>query len=206
MGMRETVAATGNPFAVPAGVLGRLAGWVMGRDDAPHREVADLLAPVPGGYVCDVGCGPGQLTVLLARRDATVRVCGVDPSPVMLRQARSRAERAGVGERVELQPGAAAALPLPDGQVDHVAAVNTAAIWPDLSAGLREAARVLRPGGTVVIAWHSARSPHPIQRRLARPESWWQRAIATMRESFDDVNRHDLTRVTAVMGVKPPTR
>jgi ubiquinone/menaquinone biosynthesis C-methylase UbiE len=53
---------------------------------------------------------------------------------------------------VELRAGPAAALPLPDGQVDQVFAVNTAAIWPDLDAGLREAARVLRPGGTMVIA------------------------------------------------------
>jgi ubiquinone/menaquinone biosynthesis C-methylase UbiE len=203
MPMHETVAATRNPFALPSGTVGRLAGWVMGRDDTPHREVADLLAPGAGAHTCDVGCGPGQLLVLLARRDPTARVCGLDPSPVMLRQARARADRAGVADRVELRPGSAAALPLPDSQVDHVAAVNTAAVWPDLSVGLRETARVLRPGGTVVIAWHSSRSPNRIQRRLAQPDAWWKQVLAAMRDVFADVARHDLTHVTAATGVKP---
>jgi ubiquinone/menaquinone biosynthesis C-methylase UbiE len=199
------LAATRNPFAVPSGWLGRLAGWVMGRDDAPHREVADLLAPAPGASICEVGCGPGQLLTVLAGRDPTARLFGVDPSPVMLGQARRRLDRAQVGGRVDLRQGAASQLPLPDGQVDHVVAVNSAAIWPDLGAGLREAARVLRPGGTVLIAWHSARSPNPIQRRLAQPPVWWEQTLAALRGIFDDVVRHDLTRVTAAVAVLPDT-
>jgi len=192
-----------NPFALPSGVLGRLAGWVMGRDDAPHREVAALLAPTPGATVCEVGCGPGQLLVLLAAADPALRVCGVDPSPVMLRQARIRADRAGVAKRVDLLPGTADALPLPDGAVDYVVAVNSAAIWPDLTAGVREAARVLCPGGTAVIAWHAAGSPNPVQRRLARPDAWWDRTLDVMRSFFAEVSRQDLPRLTTAVGVKP---
>jgi ubiquinone/menaquinone biosynthesis C-methylase UbiE len=167
--------------------------------------VAGLLAPAAGAAICEVGCGPGQLLVVLARASPTVRLLGVDPSPVMLRQARTRADRTGVGDRVELLGGAAAALPLPDGQVDHVAAVNTAAIWPDLDAGLCEAARVLRPGGTVVIAWHAARSPNRVQRRLAQPDSWWEQVLAAMRGPFQDVVRHDLPHVTAAVGARAST-
>lgn len=106
----------------------------------------------------------------LAGGDQTRRVYGVDPSPVMLRQARVRADRAGVADRVDLRPGTAAALPLPDGEVDYVVAVNSVAIWLDLTAGLREASSVLRPGGTVLIAWHSAGSSSWIQRQRPEPD------------------------------------
>jgi ubiquinone/menaquinone biosynthesis C-methylase UbiE len=122
---------------------------------------------------------------------------------MMLEQTGARVRRAGVAERVELRAGSAAALPLPDGQVDQVSAVNTAAIWPDLDAGLREAARVLRPGGTVVIAWHSARSPNRVQRRLAQSDGWWQRVMEGMGGRFDEVTRHDVTHVSAAVGTKP---
>ena len=201
---RDHLITTRNPFALPSGVLGRLAGWVMSRDDSQHREVAGRLAPVTGAMVCEVGCGPGQLLVSLAGGDPSVRVCGVDPSPVMLRQARARVDRAGVTDRVDLRPGTAGALPLPDAEMDYVVAVNSVAIWPDLTAGLREANRVLRPGGTVLIAWHAARSPHWIQRRLARPDAWWDQMLAVTRTLFLNVARQDLLRVTTVIEVKPP--
>ena len=63
------VISSRNPFVVPAGVLGRLAGWFMGRDHRPHRELADLLAPAAGATVCEIGFGPGQLLAVLADRD-----------------------------------------------------------------------------------------------------------------------------------------
>ena len=91
-GMADNVDAvtSRNPFVHPVGVLGAVAGWVMGRDDRPHRELADLLAPGPAASICEIGFGPGQLLAVLAARDPTLRLCGVDPSPVMLRQARRR--------------------------------------------------------------------------------------------------------------------
>lgn len=205
MAERQQLIGTRNPFALPAGILGRLAGWVMGRDDTPHREVAALLAPVAGATVCEVGCGPGQLLVLLAQADPTLRVCGIDPSPVMLRQARVRTSNAGVTDRVDLRPGMAGALPLPDREVDYVVAVNSAAIWPDLRAGLQETARVLRPGGIAMIAWHAAGSPSWIQRRLAQPGAWWDQTLDIMRTLFVEVARQDLTWVTAAVGAKPPS-
>src|SRR5262249_47837810 len=79
-----------NPFVRPEGFLGHLAGWVMGRDDRPHREIADLFAPRPQATVCEIGFGPGQLVAVLAAADASLLLCGVDPSSVMLAQARKR--------------------------------------------------------------------------------------------------------------------
>src|SRR3954463_1700006 len=84
--VEKPLRGTLNPFEVPTGPLGRLAGWIMGRDDTAHREVVELLRPEPGAASCEIGCGPGQLLVLLAARDPRARIRGVDPSPVMLTQ------------------------------------------------------------------------------------------------------------------------
>jgi ubiquinone/menaquinone biosynthesis C-methylase UbiE len=188
-----------NPFALPTGVLGRLAGRIMGGDDRPHREVAELLAPRPGAVVCEVGFGPGQLLAVLAARDPAVRLCGVDPSPVMQEQARRRLRAAdpAVADAADLRLGEAGALPFADGGADYVAAVNSVALWPDVPAGLAEAHRVLRPGGTLLVAWHSASSPSRLRRRLAKPDVWWDDLLDALRREFGSAERHDLRHLTA---------
>lgn len=188
-----------NPFALPTGPLGRLAGWIMSRDDRPHRDVADLLAPRTGTVVCELGFGPGQLLSVLAGRDPAVRLCGVDPSPVMLDQAcrRLRAANPDVARAADLRLGEAGALPFADDSADHVAAVNSVALWPDLPAGLAEAHRVLRPGGTLLLAWHSATSRSPMRRALSRDDQWWSGLLEAVRHEFGDARRHELPYLTA---------
>jgi ubiquinone/menaquinone biosynthesis C-methylase UbiE len=168
----------------------------MGRDDRAHREVLALLAK-PGARTCEIGFGPGQLLELLLARDPTAQVCGVDPSPLMLAQARRRLTRLGGVERAQLRLGVAGGLPLPDGYVEHVVAVNNAAFWPDLAAALLDVRRVLRPGGSLLIAWHAAGSPRRIQRTLAQPEAWWDETMAAVRRVFGNAERRDLTCTTA---------
>jgi hypothetical protein len=84
-----------------------------------------------------------------------------------------------------------------------VVAVNTAAMWPDLQAALVDARRVLRPGGTVLVAWHSARSPRRMQRSLANPETWWAETATALRNVFGNVERHELTYTTACTATAP---
>jgi ubiquinone/menaquinone biosynthesis C-methylase UbiE len=187
-----------NPFVLPIGAAGRVAGWIMGRDDRPHREAAELLAPRPGAAVCEIGFGPGQLLAVLAGRDPDVQLSGVDPSPVMLAQARRRLEAVHpqAARRADLRLGVAEALPFADDSADHVAAINNAAVWPDLPGGLAQAHRVLRPGGTLLIAWHSSTAPSRLRRTLARPETWWQELVVAVGEEFGNVQRHDLRHLT----------
>ena len=201
--MAEHRRGTLNPFRIPSGPLGRLAGWAMSRDDSAHREVAALLAPRSGARTCEIGFGPGQLLELLLAQDPAAQVCGVDPSPVMLEQARRRLVRVGAAERADLRLGVAGALPFPDRYADHVVAVNTAAIWPDLAAALVDARRVLRPGGSLLIAWHAADSPRRIQRILAQPEAWWAETLAEVRRVFGNAERRDLTYTTACTADAP---
>jgi ubiquinone/menaquinone biosynthesis C-methylase UbiE len=142
-----------NPFRLPRGPLGRLAGWVMARRTEQHRELLDWLEPAPALRWCEVGFGPGQLVELLCQRDTKTFVCGVDPSPIMVAQARRRNAAAVAAGHADLREAPAEHLPFPDRHVNYAVAVNTAGMWSDLDAGLAEAHRILVPGGLLVVTW-----------------------------------------------------
>jgi ubiquinone/menaquinone biosynthesis C-methylase UbiE len=100
--------------------------------------------------VLEIGFGPGASV----RRASTVarHVSGIDPSDVMLRQARAR-NRAAVAEgRVDLRFGAMPKLPFENASFDKAFSINSFQFWPDGVAGLMELRRVMRPGGLVAIA------------------------------------------------------
>jgi SAM-dependent methyltransferase len=114
------------------------------------HEVVALAGVGPGMRVLDVGCGTGNAALLAAERAA--HVTAVDPAPRLLEVARSRAAAAGLD--LELLQGEAARLPVPDGGYDVVLSVFAAIFAPDARAALADMARVLAPGGRVVMsAW-----------------------------------------------------
>jgi ubiquinone/menaquinone biosynthesis C-methylase UbiE len=97
-----------------------------------------------GRRVLDVGCGTGRLAAALAERGA--RVWGVDPSEDMIRQARSNA--AG---KAAFKEAPAEALPFKDGWFER-AVFRLVVHLVDRPRAFREAARVVAPGGRIVIA------------------------------------------------------
>jgi SAM-dependent methyltransferase len=142
----------------------RVAGGILvgdaGRYDAMSALIlgglfagvaADVarLAP-PGGRVLDVGCGPGRLAIPLARHG--LDVTGLDLDPAMIERARINAGRAlGDDRRPSFVVGDAASLAFPDGSFDLVVSTMSMHHWEDPIAGLREIARVLRPGGRALV-------------------------------------------------------
>jgi ubiquinone/menaquinone biosynthesis C-methylase UbiE len=115
-----------------------------------ENSAAHLLPRLrPGMDLLDVGCGPGTLTVDLARRVAPGRVVGLDRSAEVLAQAGRHAEAAGVP--VTFRSGDVYALDLPDASFDVVHAHQVLQHLTDPVAALREMRRVLRPGGTVAV-------------------------------------------------------
>lgn len=108
---------------------------------APHLR--------PGVRVLDVGCGPGTITVDLARRVAPGAVLGIDVSEAPLAEARELAARDGVP--VEFRVGDVYALDAPDGTYDVVHAHQVLQHLTDPVAALREMARVCRPGGLLAV-------------------------------------------------------
>jgi SAM-dependent methyltransferase len=183
-----------DPFALPRGVLGRLAGRLMASGNAAQqRELAELVDVPEGARVLEIGYGPGVLAAEVLERHPSAHLAGVDPSAVMRDQARRRsaaAERAG---RLDLRVGAAAALPFPDHGFDLVLSSNTFRLVPDQRAAAAEIARVLRPGGTAVVSWHSARSPKLVQRRLGLRPDELDRLEEALAAHLDDVERRSLT-------------
>jgi SAM-dependent methyltransferase len=159
------VAVAGGRHLVRRHTTGRrVAGGILvgdaGRYDAMSALIlgglfagvaADVarLAP-PGGRVLDVGCGPGRLAIPLARHG--LDVTGLDLDPAMIERARINAGRAlGDDRRPTFVVGDAASLAFPDGSFDLVVSTMSMHHWEDPIAGLREIARVLRPGGRALI-------------------------------------------------------
>lgn len=166
-----------NQFALPRGWAGRLAGWVMARTNGTEvAEVLGVLGPVRGRAVLEVGFGPGLLCKALTRADAVVT--GVDPSAVMLRQARRRAPAA------RLRLGSAAETGGADGEFDLVVSMNNLPMWPDLDAALDELHRVTRPGGRLVLAWHGGTEPTAMARGMLLPDTAAERVLAELRARF----------------------
>jgi SAM-dependent methyltransferase len=148
-------------------------GYVHGHHDSvlrSHRwrtaeNSAGYLLPHlrPGMRLLDVGCGPGTITVDLARRVAPGEVVGIDAVEEPLVEARAAAAEAGVGS-VSFRVADGMALPWDDGTFDVVHAHQVLQHVPDPVGMLREMHRVTRPGGFVAardsdyaaFTWHPA--------------------------------------------------
>ena len=133
----------------------------QGRDRGYHAyldeaEVALVTPHLSGASLLEVGCGTG---LLLERLGAVAeRAVGVDLSPGMLEHAKARG--------LEVFEGSATALPFEDASFDVVCSFKVLAHVEEIELALREMARVVRPGGQVIVEFYNARSLRALVKRL----------------------------------------
>ncbi|SRR5579884_1235627 len=119
---------------------------------ALQQRIIALAQFQHGEAVLDVGCGTGTLAIAARQGvDATGSVCGIDPGPKQIARARHKAARAGLS--IDFQIGAIEQIPYPDQSFDIVLSILMMHVLPDdlKARGLIEIARVLKPGGRVLI-------------------------------------------------------
>jgi len=140
--------------AVGAQALGpSYAQWRSSRlgritDRLEETLMFELLEPLTGKTLLDVGCGDAAMAAACARKGAAV--IGLDSDPAMIAAARRRAAKFG-GEAFALVEGKAENLPFNDGSFDIVFAVTVLCFVRDPGPAIAEMNRVLKPGGRLVI-------------------------------------------------------
>ena len=145
------------------------AAWAASYDERANRTIAleepavrGLLAGVSAGRALDVGCGTGRHTAWLAA--AGHDVVGIDPSAEMLARARERVPG------VEFREGEFGAMPAADGEAALVVCALALSHVPSLDAPLAELARVLAPGGLLVVS-----NIHPVATAILGWRAWFRR-------------------------------
>jgi ubiquinone/menaquinone biosynthesis C-methylase UbiE len=141
-------------FAVAAVAYDRFMGRYSIQFSSPLADLAGITA---GARAIDVGCGPGALTGELVARLGASSVTAVDPSESFVEAARERYPG------VDVRLASAESLPFPDGSFDAALAQLVVHFMSDPVGGIREMARVVCPGGTVVACvWDHAGERSPL--------------------------------------------
>ena len=143
-------------FARPHGLVGRwlIAPWLDRINQEMNELAFQMLAPSPESRVLEVGFGGGALLGrILERRPA--EAVGIDISEEVVARGRARFRRE-IGEgRARILAGSVESLPLGDAAADAACSLNTIYFWKEPAGAMREFARVLRPGGALVLGFEA---------------------------------------------------
>ncbi len=134
-----------------------------------NQLVFDRLSPGPQEHVLEIGFGGAELLLRIAASLETGRIDGVDLSPEMVTRANWRAKKRGLSHKSGFHQGSIDQLPFDDASFDCACSVHTIYFWPDLDRGLAQLARVVKPGGRLLLGFSSASA--------LREEGWVERGF-----------------------------
>ena len=156
---------------LPHGSVGWVFALLMDWLNTPtYRRAVEILDPVSGNSVLEIGFGTGGLATRLAPHLGEGLLAGVDPSPLMVSQARRRLERLDLPVRIELREGTDRSLDWPAATFSHIAALHSFQFWENPHATLHQLRELLKPGGCLllILRFHGTRGsawlPNPISR------------------------------------------
>jgi ubiquinone/menaquinone biosynthesis C-methylase UbiE/DNA-binding transcriptional ArsR family regulator len=175
-------------------------------ESAVEEAIEKALADRPVGRLLDVGTGTGRMIELLGAK--ALQAIGVDKSSEMLRLARVKLEAAGIPS--SLRQADMYALPLGDGSADSVVIHQVLHYAQNPAAAVAEAARVLRPGGRLLVIDFAAHEREELRTKDAHLRlgfsdeamAGWFRAAGLDPDMIEHLAGGELT-VTLWRGVKP---
>ena len=140
-------------LAKPEGETGRAVGEYMSQHNANVCAAAWARLDLrPRDRVLEVGFGNGKLIPALLARQPDLAYTGIDISPTMLAEATAFNGALVESRRIDVRLASVEAMPFAAGAFDRAVSVNTIYFLPDPDRALAELHRVLRPGGTLVLA------------------------------------------------------
>jgi ubiquinone/menaquinone biosynthesis C-methylase UbiE len=141
-------------FRKPEGILGKLVGSIMSKSNRQLNDwTISLLDVKPTDHILELGFGPGLGICKVAAIATEGTVAGVDFSELMVRKARKRNAAAISKGQVDLKQGDVSSLPYDDETFDKVIAVQLIYFCQTPHVFLREARRVLKPGGKIAVSF-----------------------------------------------------
>lgn len=163
--MHAAMTADTGIWGAPKGALGTLALWAMAlKNGGQNRAALRALDLQRGDVVLEIGSGPGEALRKVVRTvGRTGFVAGVDTSDEAVRMSARAIDRAVLSGRAFVTQAEAQATPFREATFDKVFAVNSFMFWPEPARALREIARVLRPGGRLVITQRGAHPENPTE-------------------------------------------
>ena len=117
-----------------------------------RRNLGTRAGLQPGDEVLDVGVGFAEQDFVLLDRFKVARITGIDITPVHIDKGRERIAKRGLENQIDLRLGSATAMDFPDASFDRVLALECAFHFDTRDQFVREAFRVLKPGGSIAIA------------------------------------------------------
>ena len=123
----------------------------VGIDRSWRRRTAKRVSRHAPHDIADIAAGTGDLSIALARRMPDAQIVGVDLSEEMLAIGREKIRHRHLDSHITLQQGDGENLPFEDSSFDAVTIAFGIRNFADREAGLREALRILRPGGHLYI-------------------------------------------------------
>ena len=166
----------------PTGLLGRFIGMGMNKGHGRLRRWGLSHVSIDmDACILDVGCGGGKTVHELARISSSGKVFGIDYSEEMVRLSRKINKTFLENGHVKIMHGSVSSLPFPDGMFHLVTAFEAYYFWPNLIDDLKEIKRVLKSGGTLLMA-NEVYKHEKFEKRNLRWAKWGDMMLHTPEE------------------------